>query len=62
MVELVRGNRHVGEACGDGLDMEVREMKASLVTPRFLASLVQCPSLRWITLEDNLVCQIVKQS
>lgn len=34
---FVKGSRHIGKAVGDGLDMEVREMKALLLTPRFLA-------------------------
>lgn len=34
---LVKGRGHIGEALGDGLDMEVRVMKPSLITPWFLA-------------------------
>lgn len=34
---FVKVSRHIGEAVGDGLDVEVKEMKVLLVTPRFLA-------------------------
>lgn len=35
---LVKQSGHIGEALGDGLDVEVRAMKLStLITPRFLA-------------------------
>lgn len=33
----MKGGGHIGKALGDGLDMEVKEMKILLITPRFLA-------------------------
>lgn len=37
MAVLVKGRGRIGEVLGDGLDMEVRVMKPSLITLRFLA-------------------------
>lgn len=41
MIVMVKGSEHTGEAFGDGLDMEVREMKVSLINTRFLAPMAR---------------------